>query len=222
MQQLLQSVFELLQLEAESPSNTAIKRNIAGVYSILASTQASQGSLTEAVQSVRMSVETGRQLVRLDPNDARFKITLANSLAKSSGLLLTLGKSADAHDAGAESISIFRRFAERPQATADDYNTYADSLLTAPVSDLRDPRTALAYSLRAVSSVTENNLVFSSTLTDCYLAVGKPGEAMATARRALAANPQPAGSAGAGVRFELERKLLAMQAQQEDASARTR
>jgi tetratricopeptide (TPR) repeat protein len=205
--QLELSAAEFEKLRAAQPDNNVFARNLAGIYSVLGVSQTALGETRSAIESFQKSIGTVRGMIRLDPMDARPKTTLAVSLIRFTPVLQQAGRMVEAKAAAAEGLSIFRRFADRPQATPDDLNNYASFLSEITVPELRNPREVLAYSLRAVSSVKDPSLVLLSTLVDAYSGVGDLENAIATAKRALDSNPKAEGSGEAGIRADVERKL---------------
>jgi tetratricopeptide (TPR) repeat protein len=205
--QLALSAGEFEKLRAAQPDNNGFARNLAGVYAVMGATQTALGDTKSAIDSFKRSIETARSMLRLDPADARAKTTLAVSLLRVTPVLQQAGRLTEAKAAGAEGLTIFRRFADRPQATPDDLNNYASFLSEISVPELKNPREVLAYSLRAVAPVKEPSLVFLSTLVDAYSGVDDIDGAIATAKKALASNPKAEGSGEAGLRASLERKL---------------
>jgi tetratricopeptide (TPR) repeat protein len=198
---------EFQKLLAEQPDNSVFTRNFAGVYTVLGNTYIATGEPDKAIESFQKSIAALRGMIKADPADARPKITLAVSLIRLAAVLPKAGRTEDARKAGAEGLAIFRGFADRRQASPDDLNNYASHLSEITVPELRDPKTVLAYSKRAVAGLKEPDLVYLSTLADAYFGVGDLENAMATALHALDANPAPEGSGDAGVRGDLVRKL---------------
>jgi tetratricopeptide (TPR) repeat protein len=197
---------EFEKLVAAQPNNNGYGRNLAGVYSVLGSSQVAAGQTREAVESFEKSVATVRHMIQVDPVDARAKTTLAVSLIRLAPLLLKADRRSDAVAAGREGLEIFRAFADRPEATPIDLNEYASFLEEIGIPELRDPPKALSYSKRAVATAKQPSLVLLSTLADAYFDAGDVENAVATAQRALAENPAPKGPE-AGVRADLEKSL---------------
>jgi tetratricopeptide (TPR) repeat protein len=130
---------ELEKLCSDFPTNNGYRRNLAGAYTLLGSTWTDLGSQSRAIENFQRSVETVRQMIKVDPADARPRITLALALIRLAPLLLSDGRRDEALRVGKEGLGIFRSFAERPNATPDDWNNYASYLLEIGIPELRSP-----------------------------------------------------------------------------------
>jgi non-specific serine/threonine protein kinase/serine/threonine-protein kinase len=207
--ELASSEFETLA--AQQPSNNAYARNVAGSNVIVGNAWAGVGENGKAIAAFQKAGAEARRLIAADSADVRPKITLAVSLLRVAPLLAKEGREPEAIQAGREGLQIFRGFGDRADAAPDDLNNFASFLQEISIPSLRDPRLALVYSKRAVDAVLaahgEPSLVFLSTLANCYFDAGEIPSAIATAERALAANPPSPGTRDAGVRADLERSL---------------
>ena len=202
------SEFEKLLLE--DPTNNGYSRNLAGVYTVLGNGHNALNDPGKAIENFEKSIGLVRGMIKADAADTRPKTTLAVSLFRLASVLVKSGRYNEAKLAASEGLSLFRSFADRQNASADDLNNYASFLNEVSVPELREPRTALAYSKRAVEMAKEPSLVFLSTLADSYQGVGDLQNAVRTGQKALDSNPLPKGSADVGVRADLARKVQSL------------
>ena len=207
MTQLELAAAELDRLHLLQPENNAYARNLAGVYTVLGDTEMALGEARKAIATLEKAIATVREMIRVDPVDARARTTLAVALIRLAPLLNRDGRSGEALKTGAEGLNIFKAFADSPEATPDDMNHYATFLREIGVPELRNPPVSLVYSRRAVAASPKPGLVFLSTLADAYFDNGDVEDAITTAEKALAKNPAPKVAGEAGVRADLERDL---------------
>ncbi len=89
----------------------------------------------------------------------------------------------------AEKMQIQRAAADRPEASADELNECAWTLLTVEPADLRDPAAALGYAGRAVQTSGEKDGGIMDTLALAYHLNGDHQQAVETEERALSLLP---------------------------------
>ncbi len=204
---LERSASEFQKLLSDDPTNNGFSRNLAGAYTILGLSWDAIDQHSKAILNYEKSIALVRGMIAVDAADIRPKATLAVSLIRLGAVLIKSGRPQEAKAAASEGLALFRDFADRPNASADDLNNYSSFLNEVSVPELREPRIALAYSKRAVARVREPSLVFLSTLADAYHGVGDLENAIRTGQKALDSNPLPKGNAEVGVRADFERKI---------------
>jgi len=101
-------------------------------------------------------------------------------------LLARTGQPAEARRLALRALGIQKAQAERPEATANDLNSYARALLTAEPSDLRDPAAALPHARRAVEMTKGTAPNILGTLALAYHLTGGHARAVETAQKAIA------------------------------------
>ncbi|HUQ90526.1 MAG TPA: protein kinase [Bryobacteraceae bacterium] len=205
-------VLELAALEHQilsetDPTNSRHVSNVAGSYALIGGTWTSLGERGKAIVAFQRGIETNRQMLRVDRNDARAKTTLAFGLVRLAPMLLAEGQKSEAIGAAKEGLDIFRSFADRQNATPDDLNNFASFVLEVGVPELRNPALALSYSKRAVAGVQQPSLVLFDTLADAFSETGDTSSAIDVLMKALAAHPASTASPIAGLRSRIEEKL---------------
>ena len=207
MPQLELAAAEFDRPHSLQPENNGYAQNVAGAYTLLGNTEMALGEPRKAIASFEKAIATVREMIRVDPVDARARTTLGFALIRLALLLDKEGRSSEALKAGSEGLNIFKDFADSPEGTPDDWNNYASFLHEIGVAELRNPPVSLVYSKRAVAASSKPGLVFLNTLADAYFDTDDVEDAIITAERALAQNPAPQGASEAGVRADLERHL---------------
>jgi len=207
MSQLEFAAQEFQKLHDAQPTNNGFAKNLAGTYTVLGANYRALGETDKALHFLQKGIKTVREMIVVDPADARPKTTLAVALIQVAALFAQTNRPEEARNAAAEGLGIFRNFADQPQASPDDLNNYASFLSETSIPALKDPRTALSYSKRAVAASKKPSLVLLSTLAETYFGTGEVENAIATAKQALDANPAPKMAGEVGVRAELQKKL---------------
>jgi Tfp pilus assembly protein PilF len=123
-------------------------------------------------------------------------------------LLLKAGRRADARRSASAGLSLLRAQAERPGASAGDWNDYAWWLVTCDPAELRDPATALQFARRAVAASTPPNPSFLHTLGWAQYRTGNREQAVATLERTLTLlDPVSAAGPARGLRAQIQHDL---------------
>lgn len=197
---------ELRKLAEDNPTSSRHASNLAGSYALIGGTMMALGEREKAIESFQKGIETNRRMLGVDINDARAKTTLGFGLLQLAPILLANQQLAEADAAAKEGLEIFRFFADRPNATPDDWNNYASFLLEVGVFERRAPVVALSYAQRAVGATKNPNLALMDTLAQAQFDTGNTPEAVATLERALGVQ-LAANDLSAGLRGEMEAKL---------------
>ncbi len=99
-------------------------------------------------------------------------------------------------------LSVARKAAEGPTASAGAKNSYAWDLLTSEPADLRDPQEALKYALEANEMTNHKVPSHLDTLALAYHRTGQTDTAIETQRKAISLLPEGESRAGYEERLE--------------------
>jgi tetratricopeptide (TPR) repeat protein len=115
--------------------------------------------------------------------------------------------------ATSRALALRKEAAEREQATPEELNDCAWSLLTCEPADLRDAKTALGYAERAARLTGEKDPAILDTLALARFHAGQVREAIETQEKAIGLLP-PAGpdDPAREMRAELEARLREFEA----------
>lgn len=190
------------------PTNAGVQRNLAMLSAQKANTLTALGDQEGAVASYEAAVKIMRGLTSADPKNVRYRIDMNYMLLRRVALLLKNGRRPEAVASAKEGLAMLKENAERPEATAQDFNEYAWGLATCDVPELRDPARALRYASRAVESSPNPNALYLDTLAWAHFRSGNPAKAVEAVERAIAMMPAPAKAGPAvGLRGQLEHDL---------------
>ncbi len=154
------------------PSTLRALRNLALNYRRM-------GRFGEAERYYRESLEACvRTLGEQHPSTIQALLGLQN-------LRLDQGRPEDARDLGVRIIRAYERIAARGDAEPDVLDDYANYLLTAQPSELRNPQRAAEVARRAVNATGRRDHLTLRTLGLAQRDLGQPREAVATLREAL-------------------------------------
>jgi len=127
-------------------------------------------------------------------------------------VMLSAGQMSEARESARAGLAMLKANAERPEASADDFNNYAYWLSACDVPELRDPAQAMRYATRAVEASQRPNAMYLSTLSWAYFRSGDAAKAIEVTEKALTTLPPPAKAGPAvGLRGQLERDLAEFQ-----------
>ena len=190
------------------PTNAGVQRSLAMLNAVKANTQTSLGEPEGAVASFEVALRLMRGLNAADPKNVRYRTDMTYMLLRRVALLLKTGRRSEAVASAKEGLAMLKENAERPEATAQDFNEYAWGLATCDVPELRDPARALQYASRAVESSPNPNALYLDTLAWAHFRSGNPAKAVEAAERAIAMMPASAKAGPAvGLRGQLEHDL---------------
>jgi serine/threonine protein kinase len=190
------------------PNNATARRGQAMTRTRLANTLSALGDTTGAVSSYQRAIDELQALVAADPKNARYKTDLTYTLLRRVNLLLKAGRRDEARRSASAGLALLRAQAERPGASAADWNDYAWWLVTCDPPELRAPATALQFAQRAVGASTPANPSFLHTLGWAQYRTGDHDQAVTTLDRALTLlDPASAGGPARGLRAQIEHDL---------------
>ncbi len=161
----------------ESPWTIRAKREAAGFYLRM-------GRFEDAERWGWEAVDTARRV--LPPGHIDLSLSYNVYLAS----LQRLGRSAEGEQEARELLSILQHLADSPDATADELNLYAWTMLTAEPSHLRDAGAALAYAKRADALSNHGNHMILDTLALGFFRTGHVDKAIETQQRAIEVLPR--------------------------------
>jgi non-specific serine/threonine protein kinase/serine/threonine-protein kinase len=193
---------------SRDPSNSGAQRSLAMTHAQIGNTLGALGKTSEAAASHKAAVELMRTLVAADPNNARFRTDLTYMLLRRVGVMLRAGQPAEAKQSAQAGLAMLKAQAERPEASAEDFNNYAYWLSACEVPELRDPKQAMRYASRAVEASERPNAMYLSTLSWAHFRSGDAPQAVELAEKALATLPVSATAGPAvGLRGQIERDI---------------
>jgi tetratricopeptide (TPR) repeat protein len=196
------------EMLTRDPNNAGARRGQAMSRTRLANTLAALGDTTGAVVSYQLAVDALQALVAADPQNVRFKTDLTYTLLRRVNLLQKAGRGVEARRSASAGLSLLRAQAERPAASAGDWNDYAWWLVTCDPPALRAPATALQFAKRAVSASQPPNPSFLHTLGWAEYRTGDRDHAVATLELALTLlDPAAAVGPARGLRAQIESDL---------------
>ncbi len=193
---------------AREPGNLSAQRSLALTHTQIGNTLEALGKTSEAVASHEAAVKLMNAMLAADPNNARLRLDLTYLLLRRVGVMLRAGQRAEAKQSAKAGLAMLRAQAERPEASAIDFNEYAHWLSVCEVPELRDPAQALRYALRAVQASEHPDAMYFDTLSWAYFRSGNAAKAVEVIEKALAALP-PSSKTGpaVGLQGQLERDL---------------
>jgi tetratricopeptide (TPR) repeat protein len=201
----LESAASRLRGLAEAgPSNAGVRGDLARSLTHLASTYAALGDHGRAVPPYQEAAELTAELMRVDPQNQRWRSMLTFMLLRRSGTLVKAGRSREAAESSRRGLALLREQADRPNASRTDMNEYASWLLTCEPATLRNPAEALKYAQRA--SLGSSEPLYLDTLALAFFHNGDRAQAIATAERALASIAGAPGPS-TGLRADIEGRL---------------
>lgn len=161
----------------ESPWTIRAKREAAGSYLRM-------GRFEDAERWGWEAVDTARRV--LPPGHIDLSLSYNVYLAS----LQRLGRAAEGEQEALELLSTLRGLADSPDATADDLNLCAWTLLTAEPSHLRDAGAALTYAKRADALSNHSNHMVLDTLALGLFRTGQVDKAIEAQQRAIERLPR--------------------------------
>ena len=193
---------------AREPGNFSVQRSLAKTRSQIGNTLDALGKTNEAVASHEAAVKLMNAMVAADPHNSQIRVELMYMLLRRVGVMLRAGQRAEAKESAKSGLAMLRAQAERPEASAIDFDNYAHWLSVCEMPELRDPGQAIRYATRAVDASNPPNALFLDTLSWAYFRSGNATKAIETMERALATLP-PSSKTGpaVGLRGQLEHDL---------------
>src|SRR5262249_17809899 len=172
-------------LSAADPSNKLAHQDLATSYRTRGDHLAQTRDTAGALAYYRKGLVILETLRVADPMNTQLQSDLTDTLHPLARLLAKTGQPAEARRPALRALSIQKAQAERPEAPANDLNSYARALLTAEPSDLRDPAAALPHAMRAVEMTKGNAPNILGTLALAYHLTGDHPRAIETEQKAL-------------------------------------
>jgi len=173
-------------LSAADPSNKLAHEDLAISYRIRGDHLARTRDTAGAIACYRKGLVILETLRVADPMNTELQSEMTETLHPLARLLAQTGQPAEARRLTLRALSIQKEQAEKPEATANDLNSYASALLTAEPSDLRDPAAALPHAGRAVEMTKGKAPNVLGTLALAYHLTGDHERAVETVQKAIA------------------------------------
>jgi tetratricopeptide (TPR) repeat protein len=130
------------------------RRNLAQAYQTLAELQQHTGKPSEALDTMRRSLEMTEALLADDPKDEQLQLDRQRGLVKEIELLAENHLTAEARAQTKRALDFMKPLADH-SAQFQHAEDYAQLLATTPFDDLRDDAAALQYARKAVSMTHE-------------------------------------------------------------------
>jgi tetratricopeptide (TPR) repeat protein len=143
------------------------------------------GHQQAALADYRQVLDLLRPMYAADPDNSLVRDRYADTLMMVGGALGELHKESEARQLYGEGLSIEKKFADRPDATPDDLESYDEGLMDAPVEELRNPAAAIAYARRAVEATKGEAWFFLDRLAVAYSKAGDYANAVAFDEKAI-------------------------------------
>jgi tetratricopeptide (TPR) repeat protein/predicted Ser/Thr protein kinase len=142
--------------------------------------------MAEALKSYRRAADFLEAQARADPGNVSAKQRLSEILTDVASAMIATGQKGEARVQAQRGLAIARELADRPNATQEQVYNFAWLAVTVDPADLRDPRTALPYSLRAVEMSGGKDEYSLHNLAETYAAIGDYAKAIETEEKAAA------------------------------------
>ncbi|MFN0105992.1 MAG: serine/threonine protein kinase [Bryobacteraceae bacterium] len=149
----------------------------------------------EAFAPMQAAMEEAAKLSAADSGDQRLRTVLANIRTRMVRVYEKEGRRTEARQVAADNLAELRQIATRPESSPDDWNVFADAVMSCPYPELARPEEAVAFARKAVNESGGTSLIFRVTLAESLEKAGKRGEAADVAKAALAAFPPAPGAA---------------------------
>ena len=202
------------QLVDADPQNVQSRNSYALSLKAQADLLRKTGDRTPAMALYREALDMMRRLIAIQSTVIR-RGRYAGILAALGGIAADQGQSGEARRLYREAIPSLKESADREGATFEEKSTYAEQLLTCPLSEFRDPSLAVAYVKQAVALTHGAAPKYLEQLARAYEATGDSVDAVASEEKAVALMP-----ASSPWRQISEHKLAALKAPHAAPAAR--
>jgi tetratricopeptide (TPR) repeat protein len=167
------------------PTNIQARMDYAVAVRNQAGREDNAGHKQAALVDYRQVLDLLRPLYAADPDNSLVRGRYADTLMMVGGLLGELHQESEARQLYSEGLSIEKKFADRPDATPDDLESYAEGLMDVPVEELGNPAAAIAYARRAVEATRGEAWFFLDRLAVAYSKAADYANAVAFDEKAL-------------------------------------
>jgi tetratricopeptide (TPR) repeat protein len=169
------------------PRNVRAQEALAVNYIRIATVRAASGDLTGALGDYQKCLEIRQPMVAADPLDGGMFSKFADTLDIASTVAAEAGRASDAERYMTQLIAAQKKWTERPNATAHDWDDYARRLLNCSPTQLRQPTLALSAARKAVAMSDRHDGNLLDTLSRAFAATGDAAQAATVENEAIAA-----------------------------------
>jgi non-specific serine/threonine protein kinase/serine/threonine-protein kinase len=189
---ILQSIAVYQRRVDANPKVTA-RRTLAQAYETLAEVQQHYGKNTEALASMRRSLQMTEVLLAEDPKDEHLQIDRQRGFMKEIELLAADDRTEEARVETKRALDFMKPLADQ-SAQFQHAEDYAQLLATTPFAELRADAASLKYARKAVAMTHEADPDVLHALALAYERNGDKGHAIEADNKALAMLPAGAAS----------------------------
>ena len=179
------------------PGNVMASRDLAVAYDNIGTTLVAQGNLPPALDNFARMLAIREPLAAEDPQNREAHDDVVDSLQEASLAAVRAGRSSDAERYTQRAIAVEKTWAERPNATARDWNDYAVILLNCKPPQLRQPPLALTVARKAAEMSGGRDADILETLAKAFWETGEREQAARVERDAIAVHKAKAEQPGA-------------------------
>lgn len=192
------------RLALESPHSPSAQRRVASSAAVLGDVLTEAGRHAEAAEAYLKALEVVEPLAASDPHNAQYSRDVSTFLGRLGEALGNAGQMAEAKVITGRLLDSLRPHTFGSEAKQFDLYQYSWTLLTTPVTSLRDGIEALRAAERLALLTQRRDPARLALLARAYTATGQSNRAVETAQEAL--RLVPAGQQSA-LRRELEQQL---------------
>ncbi len=167
------------------PTNVQARVDYASAVKNRAEREYKAGRTKAALAGYRQALDLLRSLHVAEPDNSMVRDRYAYMLLMVGEALGDLHQESEARQFYDEGLSIEKKAADRPDATPDDLEGYAEALMDAPVKELLNPAAAVAYARRAVEATKGEAWFFLDRLAMAYSRAGDYANAVTFEEKAL-------------------------------------
>jgi len=184
--QIRQALRVYEELATDDTIDVSDRRTLAVTHIHLGDVLAEAGRPAEALDSYRTGLKTFETLSTGDPQNQQFLRDRAVTLAFLANALSELRRPGEARQRTTESLGLFQRLAEQPDASARAHREYAWRLVTTPFTELQNQAAALEHARRANEMTSGSDPATLDTLALAHDLNGDTSSAVRDERQALA------------------------------------
>jgi tetratricopeptide (TPR) repeat protein len=166
------------------PTNVQAREDYAVALKNRAEREYTAKHLPDALADYRLVADLLRPLAN-EPGNIAARGRYAYMLMMEGSVLGDLHRLDEAKAVYGDGLLVYKALADRPEATADDFDTYAEGLLEAPVKELLNPAAAVVYAKRAVEATKGGEWTFLDRLALSYSKTGDYANASKFEEQAL-------------------------------------
>ncbi len=178
------------------PANYDAQRDVAIGFENIAAIHKLEGDIQAAITYQSEALKIHEDLIASDPENIQALSTTTIVLERLSGLNLSQGNYKAARTYTKRFLNIYKKLAERPGATANDFNLYAFYLATCTPKDIRKPQEALKYAKKAMDASQGKDPNILDTVATAYFVNGQIDKAIQIQTKAISLLDGPSSVKG--------------------------